>query len=156
MEDREISINYVKCTYDELDTGMRNLADAAKKATENSYSPYSGFRVGAAVLLADNTIVTGCNQENIAYPSGLCAERTALFSAGATHPDTPVTAIAIAAFHEGGFTAEPVTPCGACRQVLAETQSRYGRQISVLLYGTEYCFFIKEGISALLPFSFSF
>ncbi|MCQ2074121.1 MAG: cytidine deaminase [Bacteroidaceae bacterium] len=156
MDSLEISIHYTKCSYDELNEEIRKLTDAAKRATGGSYSPYSGFKVGAAVLLADNTIVTGCNQENIAYPSGLCAERTALFSAGATHPDTPVTAIAIAAFHNGEFTAEPVTPCGACRQVLAETQSRYGRQISVLLYGTEYCIFIKDGISALLPFSFSF
>lgn len=156
MERNDLKISYVKCQYDELDDEMRKLADKAREATHASYSPYSGYAVGAAVLLEDGTIVTGCNQENIAYPSGLCAERTALFAAGAAHPGKAVTALAVAAFHEGKFTPEPVTPCGACRQVLSETELRYGRKVRVLLTGADYCIFIEGGAGDLLPFSFSF
>ena len=156
MEKKKLEISYIQCRFEELDPEMRALAEAAMKATENSYTPYSHFNVGAALLLEDGTTVTGCNQENIAYPSGLCAERTALFSAGAMYPDKAVTAIAVAAFHEGRFTEEPVTPCGACRQVLAETESRYGKPVRVLLIGTEYCILLEDGVRSLLPFSFSF
>ena len=96
------------------------LVNAAKEATKGSWSPYSGFKVGAALLLDDGTVVTGSNQENAAYPSGLCAERTALFAAGHAHPGKSVTALAIAARNDNGYTAQPITPCGACRQVLNE------------------------------------
>ena len=112
--------HYVLCTYDELTAADRQLIDAAKDATRRSYAPYSHFHVGAAVLLADGTVVTGTNQENAAYPSGLCAERTTLFYAGSTHPDTAVVSLAIAAFTDGAFTTNPIVPCGACRQMLYE------------------------------------
>ena len=92
------------------------LVNEAKKATDGSWSPYSGFRVGAALLLEDGTVVTGSNQENAAYPSGLCAERTALFAAGHSHPGKAVTALAIAARNDKGYTPQPITPCGACRR----------------------------------------
>ena len=107
---------------DELESEDLKLVNAAKEATAGSWSPYSGFRVGAALRLDDGTVVTGSNQENAAYPSGLCAERTALFTAGHAHPGKAVTALAIAARNDKGYTAQPITPCGACRQVLAETE----------------------------------
>ena len=135
--------HYVLCTYDELTAADRQLIDAAKDATRRSYAPYSHFHVGAAVLLADGTVVTGTNQENAAYPSGLCAERTTLFYAGSTHPDTAVVSLAIAAFTNGAFTTNPIVPCGACRQVMLETEQRYNHPIRTLLYGTEGIYLIE-------------
>ena len=154
MEDRSFEIKYCHCKYDELDQTARKLINTAKEATNGSYSPYSGFSVGAAVLLQDGTVVTGSNQENASYPSGLCAERVALFSAGSAFPDKAVTAIAIAARTKGSFTNIPVTPCGACRQVIAEVASRYGCRIRIILFGTDYCLDFTDGATDLLPFSF--
>lgn len=147
--------HYVLCTYDELTAADRQLIDAAKDATRRSYAPYSHFHVGAAVLLADGTVVTGTNQENAAYPSGLCAERTTLFYAGSTHPDTAVVSLAIAAFSDGAFTTNPIVPCGACRQVMLETEQRYNHPIRTLLYGTEGIYLIEGGTRELLPLTFN-
>ena len=147
--------HYVLCTYDELTAADRQLIDAAKDATRRSYAPYSHFHVGAAVLLADGTVVTGTNQENAAYPSGLCAERTTLFYAGSTHPDTAVVSLAIAAFTDGAFTTNPIVPCGACRQVMLETEQRYNHPIRTLLYGTEGIYLIEGGTRELLPLTFN-
>ena len=146
--------HYLCCTYDELTEQDRALIDAAKSATRHSYAPYSRFQVGAAALLGDGTIVTGANQENAAYPSGLCAERTALFHAGAAHPTLAVTALAIAAYTGGKFTNIPVPPCGACRQVMLETEQRYGIPIRMLLYGTEAIYIVPDGVAQLLPLVF--
>lgn len=148
------TINWSVLDQDELESKDLMLVNAAKEATAGSWSPYSRFRVGAALLLDDGTVVTGSNQENAAYPSGLCAERTALFAAGHNHPDKAVTALAIAARNENGYTAQPITPCGACRQVLAETEQRGGRPIRLVLYGTDGTIVIDEGTSAVLPFCF--
>ena len=147
--------HYVLCTYDELTAADRQLIDAAKDATRRSYAPYSHFHVGAAVLLADGTVVTGTNQENAAYPSGLCAERTTLFYAGSTHPDTAVVSLAIAAFTDGAFTTNPIVPCGACRQVMLETEQRYNHHIRTLLYGTEGIYLIEGGTRELLHLTFN-
>ncbi|WP_294454102.1 cytidine deaminase [uncultured Bacteroides sp.] len=149
---QEISIR--KYLYEELSDSDKRLIEAAKEATKRSYAPYSRFNVGAAVLLDDGTIVTGANQENAAYPSGLCAERTALFHAGSQYPDKAVTTLAIAASNSEGFTELPVTPCGACRQVLLETEMRYKRPIRVLMCGTTFTYEIL-GTKALLPLSFT-
>lgn len=130
------------------------LVNAAKEATAGSWSPYSGFKVGAALRLDDGTVVTGSNQENAAYPSGLCAERTALFAAGHAHPGKAVLALAIAARNDKGFTGQPITPCGACRQVLAETEQRGGQPIRYILYGTEGTMVIEGGTDSILPFCF--
>lgn len=130
----------------------QSLVHAAVKATEQAYAPYSKFHVGAAVLLADGTIVTGSNQENAAYPSGLCAERVALFHAGHQYPDVPVVALAIAAA-TGGRQVESISPCGACRQVLLETEQRYGRPVKVLLCGTDEVVVVEDAAS-LLPLCF--
>ncbi len=154
MKELNLQITLKTCAYAELDDTDRALVDAARQATHRSYSPYSHFSVGAAVRLADGTIVTGSNQENAAYPSGLCAERTALFYAGSRYPDQPVEALAIAARDgQGLYTDEPVTPCGACRQVMLETQTRAGRPLRVLLYGTRRTCII-EGVETLLPLAF--
>ena len=146
--------HYLSCSYDELAEQDRVLIDAAKSATRHSYAPYSRFHVGAAALLSDCTIVTGSNQENAAYPSGLCAERTTLFYANAAHPDQAIEALAVAAYTDGKFTNIPVPPCGACRQVMLEVEQRYHQPIRILLYGTEGIYVIEGGISELLPLTF--
>ena len=138
----------------ELNAEERQLVEAAKQATDGSYAPYSKFRVGAAVRLKDGTIVTGANQENAAFPSGLCAERTALFAANAQYPDQPVVALAIAARKGRQFLSQPIPPCGACRQVISGVEDRYGIPIRILLYGTEGVL-VSEGISPLLPLRFA-
>jgi cytidine deaminase, homotetrameric len=140
--------------FDELDANDRSLIEAAKDATNGSHSPYSNFKVGAAVLLEDGNVVTGSNQENAAYPSGLCAERTALFAACHNHPERRITALAIAARNSQGWTALPITPCGACRQVMAEIESFFETPIRTLLYGKQETIVIENGASTLLPFCF--
>ena len=152
---KEYKIETVVRIYEqaELSEEDRELVEAAKQATKGSYAPYSKFLVGAAARLQDGTIVLGANQENAAYPSGLCAERTALFAAGAQHPDQPVVALAIAARKGRQFLARPISPCGACRQVISGVEERYSVPIRILLYGTEGVL-VSEGIQPLLPLSF--
>ena len=138
----------------ELSEEDRELVEAAKEATRGSYAPYSKFNVGAAVRLQNGIIVVGANQENAAFPSGLCAERTALFAAGAQYPDQPVTSLAIAARKGKRFLSQPVSPCGACRQVISGVEERFGIPIRILLYGTDGIL-VSEGISPLLPLRFA-
>ncbi len=138
----------------ELNEEDKQLVEAAKQATSGSYAPYSKFNVGAAVRLQNGGIIVGANQENAAFPSGLCAERTALFAAGAQHPDQPVVALAIAARKDRQFLPQPIPPCGACRQVISGVEERYGQPIRILLYGTEGVL-VSEGISPLLPLRFA-
>ena len=140
-------------TFDELPNEYQTLINKAKKQVSNAYAPYSGFHVGAAVLLENGEIVTGSNQENSAYPSGLCAERVTMFYANAKYPDVPIKAIAIAAYTNGDFVKEPITPCGACRQVLLETEARFEKDITILLYGKNSVFVI-ENVKQLLPLCF--
>ncbi|MDR0799511.1 MAG: cytidine deaminase [Dysgonamonadaceae bacterium] len=154
MEKRNLSANITVCDYNELNLTEKNLVDAAKAASLKAYAPYSKFQVGAAALLSDGQIVAGNNQENAAYPSGLCAERTTLFYANATFPETSVTTMAIAAFTNGDFTDDPVTPCGSCRQVLLETQFRYGQPIRLILYGKKAVFIVEKSAD-LLPLAFN-
>ena len=137
----------------ELDNIYRQLYEAAFQASKKAYAPYSKFSVGAAALLANGTVVTGTNQENAAYPSGLCAERTTLFYANSQYPDQPVTTLAIAARTEKDFIDLPIPPCGACRQVILETEKRYQRPIRILLYGKKAIYEVKS-IGVLLPLSF--
>lgn len=154
MEKKSIECKVTILSYDELDEKDVELVEKAKQATSGSYSPYSQFSVGAAVRLADGTIVTGNNQENASYPCGMCAERTALFYANAQYPTLPVKAIAIAAKDVKGFLTTPITPCGACRQALLETELRYKQMIKVLLYGTEKIYCVNS-ITELLPLQFT-
>ena len=142
------------CGIDELAAHDREVVEAARKATANSYAVYSGFNVGAAVRLSDGTIVSGTNQENAAYPSGLCAERTALFWANSQYPDKAVEVLAIVARTAQGELEKPIPPCGACRQVILETEKRFNTPIRIILYGTKECYVVEEGIKALLPLSF--
>ena len=145
--------HYTLYAFDELAEADRQLVLSAQEATKGSYAPYSHFHVGAAVRLDDGTIVLGSNQENAAFPSGLCAERTALFAAGAQHPEQSIVALAIAAADADGLTSIPTPPCGACRQVMLESETRAGSPMRILLYGTQGTYVI-EGVKQLLPLTF--
>ena len=138
---------------EEMDPQDQEVVKAAIEAQKGSYAPYSNFNVGAAVRLEDGTIVKGANQENAAYPSGLCAERTAMFAAGATYPGIPMTTLAIV----GGFgftlSETPCTPCGGCRQVMAEYQTAGKRPLSVIMFGTEKTWKFEK-VDDILPFIF--
>ena len=154
MTNKEIKIAYQEFeTLDQLDSQDRKLADAAIAAIATSYAPYSNFNVGAAVLLDNGEIIQGSNQENAAYPSGICAERTALFYAGASRPDKAVVKIAIAAGQHGELVASPVTPCGACRQVMAQYQAKGGKPMEVILIGSAKIWKFAK-INDILPFIF--
>lgn len=153
MKEIKLDIRIHSLQYDELALQDRELIDKAKEATSRSYAPYSGFSVGAAALLKNGVIVTGTNQENAAYPSGLCAERTTLFYANSQYPDQGVLALAIAARSESGYLDTPIPPCGACRQVMLETEQRYGQPMRILLYGDKEIYEISD-TRDLLPLSF--
>lgn len=154
MTRKELTIDYIEyASIEELQAEDRLVVEAAIDAMKGSYAPYSNFNVGAAVLLEDGSIVKGANQENAAYPSGLCAERTALFAAGANHPDIAPVSLAIVASQDGVICAHPASPCGACRQVMAQCQTRYGRDLRVILVGSE-CLMKFEKVDDLLPFIF--
>ena len=131
------------------------LVDMAKEAAGRAYAPYSRYQVGAAVLLENGEIFTGNNQENAAYPSGLCAERVAIFYAGAQYPEVPVVSIAIAAFTAGKFQEEPTPPCGGCRQVLYEKETQGDRPMEVILYGSNRIQVLRSA-KDLLPIPFEF
>lgn len=154
MKDMNIQIALRIYDYEELDAADRQLIDAACQATEHSYAPYSHFSVGAAARLANGTVVTGSNQENAAYPSGICAERTTLFYANSQYPDQAVETLTIAARNERGeFLDEPIPPCGACRQVMLETEKRFKHPMRILLFGRKGIYELT-GVGALLPLSF--
>ena len=131
------------------------LLQKAKQATEGSYSPYSHFAVGAAVLLENGEIIRGSNQENAAYPVGLCAERVALFYASHKYPDVAVKAIAITAKSEEHPVEDPIKPCGSCRQVMAETEYRFKHKMKIILKGETDKVIVFDGTENVLPFSFS-
>lgn len=155
MENLELKSVVSVCQMDELSADEQSLVLKAIKATDRSYAPYSHFRVGAALRLANGVEMVGCNQENAAYPVGLCAERSAIFAAGAQYPDVPVTMLAIAArTPDGELQQEPVSPCGSCRQVIIETETRFRQRVRILLYGRR-CIYVLDGISQLMPLSFT-
>lgn len=155
MKTEKIEIAYT--TYNsiqELTNQQQELIRAAQKATMNAYAPYSNFHVGAAVLLDNNEIILGNNQENIAYPSGLCAERTALFYAGANYPQNKVVMLAV--YAKGTLIKEqsPISPCGSCRQVIAETIKRQNTPFELLLVGENNQVIVLENALDILPFPF--
>ncbi len=152
---KELTITAVLNVYrfEELTEADRTLLQAAMDATKRSYAPYSKFSVGAAARLNNDVIVTGTNQENAAYPSGLCAERTTLFYANSQYPDQAVATLAVAARTERDFLDAPIPPCGACRQVILETEKRFNQPMRILLYGKEEVYEVKS-IRDLLPLSF--
>lgn len=154
MQDLNIRIDLKIYELNELSSSDRELVDIACEATQRSYAPYSHFSVGAAARLSNGIIVSGTNQENAAYPSGLCAERTTLFYANSQYPDQAVTVLAIAARNERGeFLENLIPPCGACRQVMLETEKRFKQPMRILLFGKKGIYELKN-VGALLPLSF--
>lgn len=153
---KSVTLNTVVkiCSYDELSVTDKELTDAARNAAKQSYAPYSGFNVGAAVRLENGVIFSGCNQENAAYPSGLCAERTAIFGAHSMYPDHAIESLAVAARSIEGEILRPISPCGACRQVMLESEMRFKRCMRIILFGLDCCFLIENGVKDLLPLSF--
>ena len=155
MNKKEIKIEYLEFdSSSQLDIKDKELVDLAKEAVENSYSPYSNFAVGAAVRLANGKIVKGSNQENSAYPSGLCAERVALFSAGSLYPGVAIEAIAITAKTKDSIHLEPISPCGACRQVMLEYETIGKNSMKVIMHGEGDSCYVTESVKDMLPFSF--
>jgi cytidine deaminase len=154
MTDKRITIDFTEySTVEEMEPQDRELVAAANAARAGSYSPYSKFRVGAALRLADGTIIKGANQENVAYPSGLCAERTAMFAASANHPGVAFDTLAIVGANGDDVCELPATPCGACRQVMAEYQRLYGQPLKVILIGTHAIYKFAQ-VDDLLPLIF--
>ena len=154
MINREIRITYQEFkSIDEMLPEDRELAAEAIKAMEGSYAPYSHFHVGAAVRMSNGQIVRGANQENAAFPSGLCAERTAMFSAGAQYPDKDMESLALAGGVMGRLAKEPATPCGACRQVMAQYQTKAGKPMSVIMVG-DGCIWKFDRVDDILPLIF--
>ena len=153
MNKKTVETTFTSCKFDELSTSQQQLINKAKEQVTKAYAPYSGFHVGAAVELANGEIFAGSNQENSAYPSGLCAERVAIFYANAQFPNVAVNVLAIAAFTNSEFLKNPITPCGSCRQVLLETETRFEKDITILLYGTEEVYII-DNVKQLLPLCF--
>lgn len=154
MKHKTIEINYTECdSIEELTIDDAMLVNEARDASRNGWAPYSDFHVGAAVILENGKIIKGNNQENAAYPSGLCAERVALFFANANYPDSPIVSIAISAYNKNGLTTQSIKPCGACRQAILESETRFGKSIRLILDGSEEITII-DGIGHLLPLSF--
>ncbi len=163
MKEFKVTTLIKECQPEELSEADRTLIEAAKESTRRSYAPYSKFHVGAAILMADGSIVTGSNQENAAYPSGLCAERTAAFYASSAYPGMAMKKIAVAAWtkldrpdglpHSEYFQSEPISPCGGCRQALIEYEALYG-PIEVILYGKDKTY-VLPSVKSLLPLCFT-
>ena len=156
MLKKQLNITYEEYNSDnELPLQLQNLAKQARKISEQAYAPYSRFRVGAAVLLSDNTVVLGSNQENASYPEGLCAERVAVFAAMANHAETNIKAIAICSNPMDFETNVPLSPCGACRQVLAEYEYKSNQPITILLCSLKGHIILINSVKDMLPFHFS-
>ena len=154
MADKHISIDYQEFSSpEEMSPEDQVLIAAALDAQRGSYSPYSHFQVGAALRLEDGTIIKGANQENVAYPSGLCAERTAMFYANAHYKDVPFESLAIAGSDHGVLCESPASPCGSCRQVMAEYQTKSGKPLKVILIGSKRIRKFSK-VDDLLPFIF--
>ena len=154
MTTRHLNIDSTEySTVDEMEPQDRELVAAANAARAGSYSPYSRFRVGAALRLSDGTIVQGANQENVAYPSGLCAERTAMFWAHANHPGVAFDTLAIVGANKDEVCELPAAPCGSCRQVMAEYQRLYDRPLKIILIGTHSIYKFGK-VEDLLPLIF--
>lgn len=155
MKDIQITVPVTEYAYGELTDAQRGLVDLARQYTFNSYSPYSHFSVGAAIRLDNGEVVCGANQENAAFPSGTCAERSACYSAGALFPGAKFESIAIAARGvDGEPTVAPCAPCGACRQALLEYEVLAGHDVEVLLVGRDVIYRLPS-VKSLLPLAFT-
>lgn len=138
----------------ELNLEVKNLMNAAVEARDKAYAPYSKFHVGAAILLDNNEIISGSNQENASYPSGLCAERTAIYYAGAKYPDAIIIRIAISATSKNHPVTSPIPPCGACRQAIAEYEIKQSQPIEIYFMGESGEVAKTNSLKELLPFAF--
>ncbi len=155
MKQRELLIKFKEFKPEELTAEDKSLVNIAIESASNAYAPYSHFRVGAAVLLSNDMVVKGNNQENAAYPSGLCAERVAMFYANANYPESSVKAIAVVVVDSDGKVIEQnISPCGSCRQALAESEMRFKKPIKILLASKDSVL-IFNSVEDLLPLSFN-
>lgn len=155
MKKLDLKIFIEEYSQNELSEADRNLLNQAQKACSTAYAPYSRFHVGAAILLEDDTVVLGSNQENAAYPSGLCAERTAVFAASVNYSSQKILCIAIAACKANHTQFLPISPCGACRQVLLEYENKQNHPIRLLMEGKNRYIYVVPSIASLLPIQFS-
>lgn len=153
MTEKNISTKIQVLTYNELNLEDKKVVDLAKEATKSSYTPYSHFNVGAALLLDNGVLIKGANQENAAF-AGICAERSACYNAGANYPGVGIKKVAVTAFQNGDFVQEPCSPCGVCRQALLEFEVQAGHPIEVLLVGRDTIYRL-DSIKSLLPLSFT-
>ena len=154
MEKKKIEISFTLATLSELSNNEKELIIQSKEAYSNAYAPYSGFLVGASVLLDNGKIINGSNQENVAYPSGLCAERVVLIYVGSRYPEHKIKKIAISVDSTEFEIDDVVSPCGACRQVIAEYQQKQEKNIKILLHSPDDRVLIAESIEDLLPIMF--
>lgn len=156
MKKHKLTLSFLEFnSIEELNDDDRILLQRAKEAAKNAYAPYSKFKVGAALRLANGMIIIGNNQENAVYPVGLCAERVALFSAQAQYPDQPVVALAVTAIGSDGKISQPVPPCGSCRQVMIEAESRHDTPLRVIMQGEDGPIIISEKMDNLMPLIFA-
>ena len=153
MTEKNITTKVQVLAYNELNQEDKNLVDLAKEATKSSYTPYSHFNVGAALLLDNGVMIKGANQENAAF-AGICAERSACYNAGANYPGVGIKKVAITAFQNGDFVKEPCAPCGVCRQALLEFEVQAGHPMEVILIGRDTICRL-ESIKSTLPLSFT-
>ncbi|WP_407403168.1 cytidine deaminase [Sodaliphilus sp.] len=153
MTEKNITTKIQVYSYSELTEEQKKLVDLAKEATKGSYAPYSQFNVGAAVLLENGVTIKGANQENAAFPVGICAERSAIFNAGANYPGVGIKSIAVTAFTRGAFVEEPCAPCGVCRQALIEFEKNAGFPMEVLMVGNDTIYRLDSACD-LLPLTF--
>jgi cytidine deaminase len=155
MEQKKLEVRYTEYAQKEsLPLDIQEMVDKAKQATATAYAPYSLYKVGAAVKMANGTIIQGSNQENVAYPSGLCAERVALYAASSQFPNEDIVSISVTVDHQFSTDDEIFSPCGACRQVMAETELKSGKKIQIIVHSPDGITRVFKGIGQLLPFSF--
>jgi cytidine deaminase len=154
MQEKKIELSFILAHLNELSAQEQQLVANAKAAFKTAYAPYSGFLVGASVLLENGEVINGSNQENVAYPSGLCAERVALFYAGAKFPDVKINTVAISVLSKNFEVKDVISPCGACRQVMAEYEDKQHRPIKVILHSPTDEVLIANRVEDLLPFMF--
>jgi len=153
----EVKIETTLQVYDALDQLSSDIQNLMKKAVEvrdNAYAPYSKFNVGAAILLDNNEVVVGSNQENASYPSGLCAERTAIYYAGAKYPQAKILKMALTASSQNQVTDKPIPPCGACRQAIAEYEIKQNQPIEIYFMGAKGKVIKSNSLANLLPLLF--
>jgi len=154
MQEKKIELNFIAAHLSELEMEDKELIANAREAFTTAYAPYSGFLVGASVLLDNGEIINGSNQENVAYPSGLCAERVALFYAGARFPDVKIKTISVSVMSKNFKVTDVISPCGACRQVMAEYEDKQEQAIKVILHSPTDQVLIANTVESLLPFMF--